>query len=353
MDKPFNNWVVNLSEEYRRSQIKASIRVNSELIRFYFKLGKEINETSFKKQYGKSFFKTLSLELTKRIPNAKGFSPINLWYIESFYILYRKIFQQVAEKFKTQSEMSDYDSLVNHIFLIPWGHHMLIIDKCSNNINKAWFYVNKTIENNWSRSVLLNFISSGLYEREGRAITNFSTTLPKEEGDLAKQLIKDPYCFDFIEVRDDYNEKELKDALVNNIKDFLIELGKGFAYLGREYRLEVGDSTVSLDMLFYNTQIHAYVVVEVKITKFTSEFIGQLGTYVAIVDDVLRTNRDDKTIGILICKEKNDVLVKYSLSASSEPLGISSYDFNKLIPEKFKSSLPTIEEFEDELNRKE
>lgn len=270
-----------------------------------------------------------------------------------FLYIYRKIFQQVAEKFKTQSEMSDYDSLVNHIFLIPWGHHMLIIDKCSNNINKAWFYVNKTIENNWSRSVLLNFISSGLYEREGKAITNFSTTLPKEEGDLAKQLIKDPYCFDFIEVRDDYNEKELKDALVNNIKDFLIELGKGFAYLGREYRLEVGDSTVSLDMLFYNTQIHAYVVVEVKITKFTSEFIGQLGTYVAIVDDVLRTNRDDKTIGILICKEKNDVLVKYSLSASSEPLGISSYDFNKLILEKFKSSLPTIEEFEDELNRKE
>lgn len=359
MELKFYEWVVKIKKNYQQSQIKASIKVNSELIVFYFNLGKEINESSYKKSYGSGFFNTLSRELKKEIPDAKGFSPVNLWYMESFYTLYIKIIQQVAEK--SQNGIVELDNIgenkisqqvVAKLSMVPWAHHIVIINSCKKDVNKAWFYVNKTIEKNWSRATLLNFIESNLFERQGKAITNFDVLLPKKGTDLANDLTKDPYNFNFIALDNDYNEKELKDALINNIQKFLCELGTGFAYMGREYRLKVGNTEQFLDMLFYNTVAHAYVVVEVKVTDFKPEYVGQLGTYVVAVDHILKTDRDEKTIGILICKNKDSVLARYSVDSSSQPLGISSYDLSKLIPEKFKSSMPTIEEIEEELKRK-
>ena len=338
MEQKFVEWVASLSKKYRQAQIKAAVKINAELIAFYFELGKEISRSSFRIQYGNKFYDNLSKELTSNLNDAKGFSPRNLRYIEKFYTLYKSSIQNLPQ-------------LVAQLTSIPWAHHRYIIDKCKD-VNKALFYVEKTIENNWSRSVLLNFLDTNLYERQGKGITNFKASLPTVGKDLANEIVKNPYCFNFLALENDFTEKELKDALINNIQKFLTELGTGFAYMGREFRLQVGETEQFLDMLFYNTKIHAYVVIEVKVTNFKPEYVGQLGTYVVAVDHILKTDRDDKTVGILICKGKDDVLARYALDSSSQALGVSSFELSKLIPEDFKSSLPTIEEIEEELKRK-
>ena len=356
MEQQFIEWVASLSKKYRQAQIKAAVRVNAELIIFHLELGEEINNSNFKKKYGGEFFKNLSKELTRELQNARGFSPRNLAYIESFYILYKKILQQVVAKFKTaiQDDSKNKEisrSIIEKFSTVPWGHHIVIIDRCFKNPEKALFYIDKTIENNWSRSVLLNFLDTDLYERQGKAITNFETSLPVVGKDLANEIVKNPYNFNFLDLEEEFAEKELKDALILNIQKFLTELGTGFAYMGREFRLQVGETEQFLDMLFYNTKVHAYVVIEVKTTNFKPEYVGQLGTYVVAVDHILKTDRDEKTIGILICKYKDEVLARYALDSSSQALGISSFELSKLIPDHFKSSLPTIEEIEEEIKR--
>lgn len=330
----YKSWISQLKIRYRQAQIKASVAVNSELLKFYFELGKDIAEKQFANTYGSSFYKTLSNDLIAEFPDSKGFSPTNLKYAFYFYDLYK-------------AEVQNRQQVVDDLYRIPWGHHVQIIGKCRNDSKKAFFYVNQTLQNNWSRNVLLNFIDSNLYERQGKAVTNFTQKLPIPTGDLAQQITKDPYSFDFLSLRTDYDEKELKDALIGNIEKFLLELGKGFAYMGREYRLEVGNTEQFLDMLFYNTNLRCYIVIEVKTGKFESSFIGQLGTYVAAVNHILKTEHDNPTLGILICKDKDNVLAKYSLESSAEPLAVSEYELAKLYPANFKSTIPTIEELED------
>ena len=249
------------------------------------------------------------------------------------------------------SENEIVQQVAAQLSMVPWGHIILIISKVNKDSKKAMFYIQKTIENNWSRSVLSCFLDTNLYERSQGKITNFKETLPEINSDLANELIKDPYNFNFLSMDDRYTEKELKDALVDNIQRFLLELGTGFAFIGREYRLQVGQTEQFLDMLFYNTQAHAYVVLEIKTTTFKPEYIGQLGTYVVAVDNLLKTDRDEKTIGILVCKDKDNVLTRFSLNSSSQPLGVSSFELSKLIPENFKGSLPTVEEIENELKK--
>ena len=352
MEQEFVKWVASIKKRYKQSQIKAAIRVNSELIAFYFDLGKEISESSFKKQYGNSFFKKLSDELKKNASNTAGFSIENLRYVEKFYTMYKNISPQVVGILENGSNYQISPQVVAKLSMVPWGHHRFIIDKCKNDERKAWFYINKIIENGWSRSTLDLYISSNLYEREGKAITNFEVTLPKEESDHIQQLTKDPYCFDFFEARDDYNEKEIKDTLVRNIKRVLLELGKGFAFVGQEYRIIVGESEFYIDLLFYNIPLHSYVVIEVKSTKFKPEYLGQLGLYVSAVNHNIKSDKDGKTIGLLFCKDKDNLVAQYSLENFSIPLGISSFELSKLLPEEYKNSLPTIEELEAELKTK-
>ena len=333
--KEFKKWVNSLSAKYKQSQIKAAIKVNSEMLSFYFELGKEISTTSFKATYGSKFYDNLSKELITNIPNVTGLSPRNLRYIEKFYLLYK-------------DKVEILPQLVAQLFSIPWGHHRYIIDKCKN-VDEALFFVNEVKENNWSRDVLLNFLDTNLYKREGKAITNFNEQLPEEDSDLAKQILKDPYNFDFLSIREQYDEKELKDALIDNIQEFILELGNGFAFVGREKRLLVGQTELYIDLLFYNIKIHAYVVIEVKNRKFKPEDVGQLGAYVASVNHLLKGDKDNDTIGLLICKNKDEVVVKYSLENYNIPVGVSSFELEKFIPEDFKGSLPTIEELENEL----
>lgn len=338
LDKDYQSWIKDLKTKFQKSQIKAAVSVNSALLEFYFELGKQISQTSFKAKYGGKFYTKLSHDLTSSLENVQGFSSRNIRYIEHFYILYKDKVQILPQ-------------LVAQLTSIPWAHHRYIMDKCKD-VDEALFYVFKTIENNWSRSVLLNFLDSNLYKREGKAINNFKATFPEAGSDLANQLTKDPYSFNFLAIDEKYKEKDLKKALVANIQSFLLELGNGFAFVGNEYRLEVGESELFIDMLFYNIHVHAYVVIEVKTGKFKPEYSGQLGTYVVAVDHQLRREGDNKTIGILVCKDKDNVVANYALESSSQPLGVSSYELSKLIPDDFKNSLPTIEEIERELSKK-
>ena len=249
---------------------------------------------------------------------------------------------------QTENRPQPVDDL-EMIFYIPWGHNRMILDKCKGNPEKALFYVKKTLENNWSRAVLMNFLDTDLYERQGKAITNFSLTLPAEQSELAQAITKDPYNFDFISIREKYDEKELKDALMDNIERFLMELGNGFAYAGREVELNIGKTENFIDLLFYNFKLHCFVVIEVKIGEFKSADMGQLGTYMVAVNHQMKGEKDEPTLGLIICKSRDSVKARYALEASSQPMGIAVYDINRFLPEDYRSSLPTIEEIEAEL----
>lgn len=345
IDSNYAKWIQDISIRFQSMQIKAATKVNRAMLLFYWTLGRDIVELHADSKWGNKFYANLSKDLAEALPNVKSFSETNLKYMKYFYQLYSQISPQLVDE-NAAEEISP--QLVDELCKIPWGHHRYIIDKCKNKPEKAIFYVRKTIENNWSRAVLLNWLGTDLYERQGKAITNFRNQLPTVQGDLAQEITKDPYNFDFLTLTEGYNEKELKDALQNNIVNFLLELGSGFAFVGREYRLLIGETEKFIDLLFYNIRLHCYVVVEVKTGKFDSVHIGQLGTYVAATNHILKSEQDNPTIGLLICKEKDNVLAQYALESSSEPIGVSEYELSKLYPEDFKGTLPSIEEIEQE-----
>ena len=365
LDKDYIQWIKDLSIRYRRSQIKAAVKVNEEMLRFYWELGRDIVEMHIEERWGKKVIKTISSDLRQENPEMKGFSERSIYYCKDFYLLYNQYYtflpqavaensnedlpQAVAEKTITRQFA---EQIKQDIFNVPWGHHRFIIDKCKNEPLKALFFVHQTVVNGWSRNVLLNFLGTDLYERQGKALTNFERTLPAETSDLAQELTKDPYDFAFTGITGRYNERLLKDTLLGNITQFLVELGTGFAYVGKEYRIQVGDREQFIDLLFYNLNLSCYVVVEVKIGKFEFADIGQLGGYVVSCNHILRKEgRDNPTIGLLICKEKDRIQAQYALESSTQPISISEYDLEKFYPEKVEGTIPTIEEIEMKLNQ--
>lgn len=363
-DVRYRKWITAVSKRFRQSQLKAAVKVNDEMLRFYWGLGRDISLLSKEADYGSNFYKTISGDLKDVFPDIKSFSPTNLKYMRYFYEMYPdiEIRQQTADALTIPEDrpqlVDGFDQTENRpqpvddlkmIFYIPWGHNRMILDKCKGNPEKALFYVKKTLENNWSRAVLMNFLDTDLYERQGKAITNFSLTLPAEQSELAQAITKDPYNFDFISIREKYDEKELKDALMDNIERFLMELGNGFAYAGREVELNIGKTENFIDLLFYNYKLHCFVVIEVKIGEFKSADMGQLGTYMVAVNHQMKGEKDEPTLGLIICKSRDSVKARYALEASSQPMGIAVYDINRFLPEDYRSSLPTIEEIEAEL----
>lgn len=387
-DPDYKNWIFELKQKIQQSQIKAAIKVNSALLELYWEMGKEIAERNIENTYGSGFFKQLSKDLMIEFPDMKGFSESNLKFIKRFYLFYnqeltirqqlanefKKIqdhsnfhqvggelkidenstFQQVAGKFRNNENSIRHQAVADFpqkLFLIPWFHHVEIFTKCKN-IEEAFFYVNKTIENGWSRSVLLNMISGNLYQSQGKAITNFSKTLPDYQSDLIKETLKDPYNFDFLQITANFKEKELENALIDNIQNFLIELGSGFAFVGKQVELKVGSQSFFIDLLFYHIKLKRYVVIELKSGNFEPEHAGKLNFYVTAVDKQFRDENDNATVGLIICKTKDDIIAEYSLTDLHKPLGISSYELRKILPENFKSSLPSIEEIENELKNK-
>ena len=341
IDKDYTQWVENLSVRYRQSQIKAAVRVNRELLKYYWELGRDIEEMHVEERWGQSVIKNLSVDLQLKNPNSTGLSRTNIYYAKKFYLLYSQHLKVVPQTVGQLEEM---------LFSIPWGHHRYLMDRYSKEPAKALFYVRKTMEEGWSRDTLLNFMDSGLYEREGKALTNFTRTLPEATSDLAQELTKDPYNFAFTGITQPYNEHILKDALLANISQFLLELGTGFAYIGKEYRLQIGQKEKFIDLLFYNLNLSCYVVIEVKIGEFDFQDLGQLSGYVVACNHILRKEgRDNPTIGLLICRQKDSMLAQYALEGSNLPLGISEYELSKLYPEKVEGTMPTIEEIEARL----
>ena len=335
----YKDWLQNLKGKIQQSQIKAAIQVNSELLRLYWQIGKDIVEKQAQAKWGDGFLQTLSADLCKEFPTIKGFSYRNLKSIRQWYLFYNQL-DIIGKQLVSQLEVS--------LFSIPWGHHIMIMQRCKDT-QEALFYVHKTIENHWSRSVLEHQIALNLYARQGKAITNFQHQLPPAMSDLAQELTKDPYIFDFLSITENYTEKELQQYLEDNMTKFLLELGKGFCFYGKQVHINVGGDDFYIDLLFYNAHLHCYVVVELKTTKFKPEHIGQLKFYVTAVNKQLCTEGDTPTIGLLICKDKNNVIAEYTLEDIHNPIGVSSYKLFDELSKDYQSSLPSIEEIEKRL----
>lgn len=365
-NKDYRSWVKELKQRYLSARLKASVDANRTLLEYYWSVGRDIEDKQYANTYGSKFYETLSHDMRSEMPGEKGFSEGNIRYMYRFYKLYSQYVENLLQGVEDSNptnllrgvEDSNHtkhphgaDDLLKEICSIPWFHQQRIIDKCKGDAKKAIFFVHKVIENSWGRDVLLNFLCTDLYERQAKALSNFSKTLPAPQSDLAQQTTKDPYVFNFLAMTEDYNERELEDALVANVTKFLVELGTGFAYMGKQYRLQVGEKEIFIDLLFYNTRIHAYCCVELKTGSFEASHLGQLGLYVTAVNHQLKTEYDNPTIGLLICKDKDNIEAQYSLEAYNLPLGISQYELSKLIPKEIKSSLPSIEQIESTLEQ--
>ena len=364
-NRDFKSWVSQLKQDIRSAQIKAAIKVNTELLRLYWRMGADICEKQKSASWGDGWLKELSRELMTEFPDMKGFSHRNLQYIRQWYLFYNQentIVQQVVaqlEDVNVQQPVAklDDDMRQQHVaqisedvfFSVPWGHHLYIISQCKD-VSRAVFYLKKTVENGWSRAVLLNYLDTNLYERQGKAVNNFNRLLANPQSELAAQTLKDPYNFDFLTLDGEYRERELEHALTHNVTRFLLELGTGFAFVGSQVPLQVGEDTVYPDLLFYHLELQCYVVVELKVTKFKGEHFGQLGVYGSAVNHIKKKPTDNPTIGLLICKTKNNVMAQYALESTNQPIGISEYQLSKLMPEHIQSQLPTIEDIEATLS---
>lgn len=369
-DRVYKEWLKELKLQIRRSQAKASVRVNSALLELYWSIGSDIVEKQEQYGWGSGVISQLSRDLRAEFPDVKGFSITNLQYAKRFYSLYSQcntnlvlhwdrekqdqlgVVSKQGEKTEVLVEPTGLlacSSIEVALTSVPWRHHVEIIIH-TDSMDEALFYVFQTIEGGWSRERLKDNLRSDLFSRKGKAPNNFLELLPSPQGDLAKEVLKDPYSFDFISIADSYRERELENALVDNITDFLLELGQGFAYVGKQVPIAVGSKDLAIDLLFYHLEIRSYIVIELKAVEFDAAFTGQLGVYVAAVDRQLKKDIDNPTIGLLICKTKDNVYAEYSLRSSSQPIGISAYELTKLVPDDFKSSLPSIEEIESTLS---
>ena len=342
----YKQFIVAIKSKIQSSQIKASIKVNVELLKLYWDIAEMIVEKQKVSTWDDNFIKNISRGLKEEFPNIKGFSVSNIKYMRQWYQFFLKS-QQLVDQIENEKNLQ----VMDEIFQIPWGHNIAIVTKVKD-IEIAKFYVKRTIEGNWSRATLRQQIENELYTREGKSISNFKQKLPAIHSDLAIQTLKDPYNFDFLTLREKHDELELEEALMTHISQFLLELGQGFTFVGRQYKLNVAGDMFKIDLLFYHVKLYCYVVVELKTVDFKPEFAGKLNFYISAVDGEVKGERDNPTIGILICKSKNDMVVEYSLKDINKSIGVSEYKLTQVLPDEFKSSLPSIEEIEAEFGDK-
>lgn len=334
LDKNYKNFLSGIKERLKTAQIKAALAANTELIKFYWELGSELIERQKAHEWGDHFLEQFSHDMRQEFPEMQGFSVRNLQRMRQFAQLYPDLLitpQAVAQ--------------------LPWGHISLLISSVKDTGRREW-YAQQTIKNGWSRSVLEMQIESELYERQGsnKKLSNYHQNLPAVQSDLANEILKDPYDFDFLTVGGRASERTIENGLVADMRDFLLELGQGFAFVGSQVPLTFDDQEFFIDLLFYHLNLRCFVVIELKSTKFKPEHTGQLGFYLAVVDDLMRKEGDNPTIGILLCKSKNKVVAEYALRGMKAPIGISEYKLSKALPKELKSNLPTVEQIEEGLN---
>jgi predicted nuclease of restriction endonuclease-like (RecB) superfamily len=336
LTKTYAEFLDGLKNKIASARYQAARTVNQELILLYWDIGKSILDKQEQEGWGKKVIQQISKDLAQAFPEMKGFSERNLKYMRRFNGLWPD--QLIVQQLVAQ---------------LPWGHNTVLMDRLSNDLDRQW-YAQKSIENGWSRNVLVMQIESDLKGRsvEAEKTHNFAQTLPAPQSDLAHNTLKDPYIFDFLSIGQEAHEREIEKSLVDHIQKFLLELGAGFAYIGRQVHLEVDGDDYYLDMLLYHTRLHCYVVIELKAGNFKPEYTGKLNFYLSAVDAQLRSPEDKPTIGILLCKTKKKVTAEYALKDIAKPMGISEYRLGDAIPEKIKTALPSIEELEEELGSK-
>ena len=327
----YGEFLESLKQRVRLSQVRAAIAVNQELIMLYWHIGQEISSNVSKKKWGSKVIDRLSKDLKQEFPEMSGFSLRNLQYMRTFAVAY-----------------SDESIVQRVVAQLPWGHNTSLLDKLEIQEERLW-YAQKALENGWSRDILVLQITTGLYNRIGGAMTNFQQVLPPSQSDLVQQILKSPYNFEFLSLASDVQERGLERGLIAHIKDFLMELGIGFAFLGSQYPIVVDDKEYKLDLLFYHARLHCYVVIDLKIGNFEPEYSGKMNFYVSAVDYLLKTNEDKPTIGIILCRSKTKTTVEFALQDLQKPIGVATYQLKTHLPKSLENSLPTAEQLETEM----
>ena len=329
----YNSFLVDIKTQIKLSQQKAFNAVNQEMISLYFNIGKMINTWQKELGWGAKVVDKLSLDILNEFPTMSGFSTRNLKLMVQFY-----------------KEYSNDEFVQPIVAQIPWTHNIILIQKIKDKNIRFW-YMEQTLQNGWSKDILSLMINSEVHNRTGNLVSNFSQILPPLESDLVQQSFKDPYRFDFLTITEPFRERELENNLIKHMEKFLIELGSGFAFVGRQYKLEIGDDEFYIDLLFYHLKLRCFIVVELKKGKFKPEYSGQVNFYCSAIDGILAQKDDKPTIGLILCQEKNEIVAEYSLKNMTQPIGISEYQLTEVLPKEFESSLPTIEEIEQELKQ--
>ena len=335
MPSGYGQFLENLKARIQNARVKAALAVNQELVLLYWDIGRRILQRQESEGWGTRVVARLAQDLRRAFPDMRGFSRANLLYMRAFAAAYpdEAIVQQIAGQ-------------------IPWFHNVVLIEKVKDPAARLW-YARKTVEHGWSRAVLVHQIEGGLYERQGKAVTNFAMTLPSPQSDLAQQTLKDPYIFDFLSLSEDAAERELERGLLEHIRKFLLELGVGFAFVGSQCHLEVEGEDFYIDLLFYHLRLRCFVVIDLKMEPFKPEFAGKMNFYLSVVDAQLRHPGDSPSIGIILCKTQKRLIAEYALRNMKAPIGVSEYKFTRAIPAELRSSLPTIKELEKELGEPE
>lgn len=317
-----------LKSRIRSAQVRAALAVNRELVLLYWSIGQDILARQGAEGWGTRVIDRLAHDLQAEFPGIEGFSPRSLKYMRSFAAAWieEPIVQQVAA-------------------LLPWGHHMVLLDRVKDGTTRLW-YLRAAVDQGWSRNVMVHMIAGLLHEREGKALTNFPRILPPEGSDMADQILRDPYNFDFLTLADDFKERQLERGLLIHLRDLLLELGRGFAFVGSQVPIAIGEETFYLDLLFYHLRLHAYIVIELKTGNFKPEYAGKLNFYLSAADDLIRTPVDGPTLGLLLCEGRNRAVVEYALRDVGKPIGVSTYRVTRELPAPLREDLPSIEDLE-------
>lgn len=384
MDKYYTEFINTIKHKIREAQIKTVVAANGQMLLLYWQLGNYILANQQKEGWGAKIIQLLSKDLRKEFPGMKGFSERNLKYMRSFSKMYHidliRLFVEIEKSIKSNAQIMqqavaqiqsadeqeftrtqqavaqihehDIEALFLHSIVskIQWSHHIVLIDK-EPELEKRFWYMLNILEHGISRNILAMQIESKLFDRQikARKVTNFEKTLPPIHSDFANYALKDPYIFDFVQAREKADERNIEEQLTNNVTKFLLELGQGFAFIGRQVHFEIGGNDFYADLLFYHTKLHCYIVVELKARSFEPGDASQLNFYVNLINDKLKTESDNNTIGLLLCKGKSEIIAEYALKGYSNPIGVSDFQLSKAIPDELKSSLPQIEDIENEL----
>lgn len=344
--------LADIKRRVRHAQMSAMLAVNAELIRLYWGIGALIDGRQKREGWGSAVIPRLARDLHNELPEEKGFSERNIKRMLAFYREYAhlQLVPQAVAQTKPHAKVPQLAALFPSelILALPWGHHAELMAKVKDAATRQW-YMHAALANGWSRNILLVQIGSGAHLRQGKATSNFAIRLPKPSSDLAQQTMKDPYLFDFLTLEAGFHERELETGLIAHLEKFLLELGQGFAFVGRQYHVEIGDQDFHIDLLFYHLQLRCYIVIDLKRGDFKPEYAGKMNFYCNVVDDKLRQKADQPTIGLILCKQPNRVLAEYALRGMDKPIGVSSYELTRALPDNLQSSLPRIEEIEAEL----